>query len=465
MATNNYDQLAKDILANVGGEENVQIVGHCMTRLRLTIKDKAKVNEAAVKALEGVIGIKWAQTQMQIIIGTTVSDLYKVFITLGNFDSQKPVNENLDAPKKEPLTIKNLFPRLIKTMADIMLPNIGVMVAMGMFAAILAIIGPSGAGLVNEENGIYKLLYFAQQGLSYFSPILVAYQASKKFNCSHLWAIGLTAIMFYPDYMVALEDGSISIFGFVPSVSQINGQMVPIILGVLLLSYVEKLFNKILPESLRFSFVGMLSILVTLPVCVYIINPLGIWAGNALATPVNFLYELCPPVVTCLLGATYLLLIMTGMHQVFSIMFFTQFFMAGSEFALIPIMMSLPFTAIAVNLAIVLRADNKKDRHLAVDGIIAEVLGGVIEPSLYGLYLPHPRTLRAFCAGLGVTGLMLGLLHVGVFSFPVFNIIGVSSILSGGTANFIKFLIANGVGMAVAFILIFVFGLGKREEK
>lgn len=463
MATNNYDQLARDILANVGGEENIQIVGHCMTRLRLTIKDKEKVNETAVKALEGVVGVKWAQTQMQIIIGTTVSDLYKIFITLGNFDTGKPIAEP-DEEKKEPLTVKNFFPRLIKTMADIMLPNIGAMIAMGMFAAILAIIGPSGFGLAGEDSGVYKILYFGQTGISYFMPILIAYQASKKFNCNHLWAISLIAIMFLPEYMAAIEEGTISVFGLVPSVAQINGQFVPIVLSVWLLSYVEKFFTKILPDALRFSFVGALSLIVMLPISIYIINPLGLWAGNAMAVPVNFLYGICPPVVTFILGATYMLLIMTGMHQVFSMMFFAQFFMTGSEFALLPIMMTLPLLGIATNLGFIVRTKDKSERHLAIDGIIAEVLGGVIEPSLYGLYLPHPRGLIAMCAGMGVTGLLIGIMNVGVYSFPAFNIIGLASILSGGMGNFVRFLIANAAGMAVSFGILAVFGIGEKKD-
>ena len=462
---NKNETLAKEILKTVGGEENVTFVTHCMTRLRMNFKDRSIVTDEALTAIPGVIGVKWAGDQCQVIIGTTVNNVYDEFIKLGDFGKGPAVEENLDEPKeKEPLTVKSFFGNLLKTVAEIMVPVIALYITMGMFAALTAIFGPQGLNLMSETSGLYRMLDYGQTAINYFVPFFIAYSASKRFNVTLLFAMGLVAVMMYPQFLGEITEGTFSLFGLTPAASALSTQSIPVMLAVWLMSYVESFLKKYMPASLQYSLNGTLCILIMLPICLFILNPIGDTISNLIATPVSYLYGIAPAAVAGLMGLVWLPLIATGMHMVVAGIFYGTFFMTGSEFALFPVMRAIGFVGAAANLAIILRTKDENEKHLSWDGIIALLVGGVIEPSLYGLYIKHPRTLIATCVGLGAAGLVGGLLHVGCFAFPANGIFGITSILAGGTGNFINFCIATVIGCAVTMAMIIVGGLDGKKK-
>ncbi|MBQ9329000.1 MAG: PTS transporter subunit EIIC [Solobacterium sp.] len=463
---NKNEILAKEILNAVGGEENVTFVTHCMTRLRMNFVDRSIVTDEKLNAIPGVIGVKWAGDQCQVIIGTTVNNVYDEFNKLGNFQQGGSIDENLDEPKeKEPFTIKRFFGNILKTVAEIMVPVIALYITMGMFAALTAIFGPQGFNLINETSGFYRMLDYGQTAINYFVPFFIAYSAAKRFHVTPLFAMGLVAVMMYPQFLDEITNGTFALFGLTPAASALSTQTIPVMLAVWLMSYVENFLKKHMPASLQYSLNGTLCILIMLPICLFILNPIGDTISQLIAAPVSYLYGIAPAAVAGLMGLVWLPLIATGMHMVVAGIFYGTFFMTGSEFALFPVMRAIGFVGAAANIAIALRTKNNEEKHLSYDGIIALLVGGVIEPSLYGLYIKHPRTLVATCVGLGVAGLVGGLLHVGVFAFPANGIFGITSVLAGGTGNFINFCIATLIGCAVTAVMILVGGLdGKKKN-
>lgn len=465
MANKKYDELARAVLEHVGGADNVTFCTHCMTRLRFNLRDKSLVQEDELKATDGVAGITWASDQLQVIIGTAVNMVYEEVCAIGHFDKQDAINENLDADEpKRPRSIKGFFGGLMKTMAEIMIPVIGIYISMGMFAAIIAVFGPQGLGVMAADSGLYRLLDFAQLSINYFVPFYIAYSASQRFHTSPITSLGLVGIMMYPDLMSEITDGTLSIFGLVPAATPLNGQTIPVMLAVWLLSYVERLLNRYMPPSLQFSLNGTIALVILVPVSLYLLNPIGNAVSTLIAMPVSFVYEICPPAVCLLLGVIWIPLIMTGMHMVVAGMFYGTFFMTGTEFALFPIMRAIAFTPIFVNIAVILLTKDKNEKALAREGIISLTVGGVIEPSLYGIYLKYPRMLIAACAGLGASGLVMGILHVGVFAMPANGLFGVMSVMAGGMPNFIWFCVATAVGCVVSFAVAMVLGLGAKKE-
>ena len=230
------------------------------------------------------------------------------------------------------------------------------------------------------------------------------------------------------------------------------------------MSYVEGFLKKYMPASLQYSLNGTLCILIMLPICLFILNPIGDTISNLIAAPVSYLYGIAPAAVAGLMGLVWLPLIATGMHMVVAGIFYGTFFMTGTEFALFPVMRAIGFVGAAANLAIILRTKDENEKTLSRDGIIALLIGGVIEPSLYGLYIKHPRTLIATCAGLGVAGLIGGIFHVGCYAFPANGLFGITSILAGGTSNFIYFCIATLAGCAVTMAMILIGGLDGKKK-
>lgn len=465
MSENKYVLLAKRVLEAVGGDENVVFFTHCMTRLRLNFKNKSKVDEQKLSEINGVIGVKWVGDQCQVIIGTSANLVYDEFSKLVSIESGKPVDDNLnDVVTKEPLTVKGFFTGILKTIAEIMVPVIGLYITMGMFAAIIAVFGPQWLNLMPESSGLYRLFDYGQTAINYFVPFFIAYSASKRFKVNPLFAMGLIGIMMYPDFMGEINGKTFELFGFFPAASPLHTQSIPVMLAVWLMSYVEKFLKKHMPESLQFSLNGTISILVLLPISLFILNPLGNTISQMIAAPVSILYGIAPAVVAGIMGLVWIPLIATGMHMVVAGIFYGTFFMTGSEFALFPVMRAIAFVGAAANIAIALRTKDKDEKSLARDGIFALVLGGVIEPSLYGLYIKHPRTLLATSLGLGVMGLVGGLLHVGVFAFPANGIFGITSVLAGGTQNFLYFSIATLIGCAVTVAIILIGGLDKKTR-
>ena len=462
---NKNETLAKEILKAVGGEENVTFVTHCMTRLRLNFKDRGIVKDETLTAIPGVVGVKWAGDQCQVIIGTNVNNVHDEFLKLGNFENGPAVDENLDEKKeKEPLTVKSFFGNILKTIAEIMVPVIALYITMGMFAAVNAVFGPQGLKLMSESSGLYRMLDYGQTAINYFVPFFIAYSAANRFKVTPLFAMGLVAVMMLPDFLTAISEGSFSLFGLTPAASVLSTQSIPVMLAVWLMSYVEGFLKKHMPESLQYSLNGTLCILIMLPICLFLLNPIGDTISRLIAAPVSYLYGVAPAAVAGLMGLIWIPLIATGMHMVVAGIFYGTFFMTGSEFALFPVMRAISFIGAAANLAIALRTKDEDEKHLAWDGIIAVIIGGVIEPSLYGLYIKHPRTMAAACVGLGVAGLVGGLLHVGCFAFPANGIFGLTSILAGGTGNFVNFCIATAIGCAVTIAMILIGGLDGKKK-
>ena len=460
----NYEALAKDILENVGGPENVTFCTHCMTRLRLVVKDKEKVNVDKIKEL-GVSGCVWAGDQLQVVIGTDVNKLYPVVCKVGNFESKEAIKENLDAdntPKK--LKASQIPGAMLKAMGECITPVMPAFITYGMFASLCAILGPDGFGVIAAESGLYILFDTVRNAFMFFIPMLIAYSGSKRFNCTAVFAMLMVGAMLYPDFMTHITEGTFSIFGISPMAVTLNGQIIPVVIMCYAQAQVEKLWDKVLPSQLNLPFKGLLTTIIVLPFMIYVFTPLGTVIGNAFSSAINALYAISGPLVTFLLGSVYLLLIIPGMHMPVVSAFMMGFFISGVDYVAMPIMFPLCFIAAATNAGIMVRSKDKHDKEVASTGLISSLVGGVVEPSLYGLYLIYPRTLFACCAGMGASGLLMGLLGVGSYAFTSTNFLCLTSFVAGGVSNLVKACIAIVVGCAVAFALVMVFGMGKKKE-
>jgi len=466
MAAKNYDELARKVLDHVGGAENITYAAHCMTRLRLNLRDKGKVDQDGVNAVKGVVSSLWSGDQYQIIIGATVNEAYDALCEVGHLEKHDEVQENLDEGPKEPLTVKSFFSGLLTILTECITPLLSAFIAMGMFATVKALFGPTGFGVVGEETGFYQLMDALQQGIMFYIPMMVAYTAAKKFNCTTVYAMSLVAFMLYPDFMNLITGGELSIFGLHVPAYAINGQSIPVIIEVWMLSHIEKFFTKHLPEQIRLPLVGMLSISVVVPFALFIINPAAMMLGNGFTVLLNGMYGYVGPLVTMLLGALWLVLIIPGMHAAVAGFFLLNFFNTGVDYVLLPsAMATVCFICAATNLGYFIKTKDKDQKELASSGIIAMLLGGVVEPSLYGIYLNHIHTFIASMLGMAVTGLYMGLMHVSCNSMASSNFLALGMYLSGGMDNLIKAVIGIAIGMAVAFVYSFMFGAKETKKK
>lgn len=271
----NNKEIAQNVLMAVGGKDNVIQVTHCMTRLRLNLKDQNLPNDGEVKAIKGVLGVARSGGQYQVIIGQNVPKVYEEVCKIGGFAVKAAVDENLDGPK-EKLTPKTVGSNILNYVAGSVTPMIPVMMAAAMFKTLLALLGPDFFKVISAESDIYILLDFLYDAGYYFLPILVGFNAAKKLGLNQMLGAYMGCILIAPD-LVALVGGDqpFTVFGIPCMLNDYSQSLLPIVLSVWVMSYVYKLVAKVMPDILSTVFTPFLTMLIMAPVSLCALAPLG----------------------------------------------------------------------------------------------------------------------------------------------------------------------------------------------
>ncbi len=199
MATDNK-QIAKDVLAAVGGKNNISFVTHCITRLRFTLKDKSIPNSDEIKKINGVIGTNVAGDQYQVIIGQNVPKVYEALCAEAGIAQQDSIDENLDAPK-EKLTFKSAGGKILDYLAGSMTPMIPAMMGAAMFKTLQVVLGPDMLNIFGATSNFYQLCNFVYYGFFYFLPIFLGYTASKKVGLNPVMGMLAAGCLLVPDFV------------------------------------------------------------------------------------------------------------------------------------------------------------------------------------------------------------------------------------------------------------------------
>ncbi|OUP27936.1 hypothetical protein B5F27_08505 [Faecalibacterium sp. An192] len=278
----NYDELAKKIIALVGGEANIANVTHCITRLRFNLKDESKADTEAIRSTPGVVGVTSANGQYQVIIGAEVTQVYeKVAAQLHNLEGGSA------APAKQE---GSFVSRLIDTITGIFTPILPPLTAAGMLKAVLAIL--VAFKLVDSASSTYQVINFMADATFYFLPILLANSAAKKLGCNPYLAMMLGGILIHPNFVsmvtASKETGdAITVFGLPIYNATYSSSVIPILLGVLLMSKVEPLANKFAPKAVRFFTAPLITMLVVGIATLCVLGPIGYVISNILASAIN----------------------------------------------------------------------------------------------------------------------------------------------------------------------------------
>lgn len=460
----NYDQLADRILELMGNKENITFFAHCMTRLRFNVKDKGLVKEDEIDKLEELAGCLWSGEQFQIIVGDAVNSVYDAVCKKGGFQEEEAIDEELDGAVNEKLTFKQVPIRVVETLAGCMMPILPLLLTAGLIAAVNSIIGPDCLNLVTEESDIYRLLFNVYQAALYFLPVSVTITASKKFGCNTMYALMIVFAMMYPDFVAIISEGGFRIYGIPVYPSSYSGQILQGILICWFMSYVERFFKKILPEFLKTTLLGILTVLVMLPISFCLLAPAGYFIGDVICKFLVAVYNVAGPLGTALVGLCWMPLIIAGMHLPLGTLAGIAMYTVGTESVVLPTTMALAFLSATMNVGILIKTKDKKEKELCVSGLVSILLGGIVEPSLYGIYLKHKRVFPILLLGHTVTGFMMGLLHVSVNVPSTSNFLAILAYLGADMGNLVRAVIAILIGMAVIFGLIMVLGVDDKKK-
>ena len=439
----NYELLAKQILSLVGGNENVAGVGHCATRLRFNLKQDEKADLDEIKKLEGVLGVVVKGGQTQVIIGPNVTKVYSALTEL--------TGETTGAAGSD----KKLLARVLDTIVGIFAPIIPAVTGAGMLKAVLSILVVLG---LSKESQNYYMINFISDAVFYFLPVLLANSAAKKFKCNPYFAMAIAGVMIHPKFVDLVSAGdAVHLFGMPVYLYKYASSTIPIILVIWFMSYVERFAEKYSPSIIKVILKPLIVLLVTSPVALIVIGPLGAYCGDQLAAAINVLDSHAGFLVPMLTGAFAPLLVAVGMHISLVPISSIQLADHGSETAMGPGWLASNIAQGGAAMAVALKTKSKRMKQLALSsGITA--LCGITEPVLYGVTLKLKRPLIAVMVSGGIAGLYAGLSGLVRYSFGSPGIPTIAVFIGENPNNIIKALITMAIAFVASFVLTWVLG-------
>ena len=456
MAKKDYKKLAADIVAACGGETNISSASHCMTRLRLTLKDTSKLNVEEAKKIPGVLNIVVQNGEQQFVIGQDVPSLYEEVshynITLGgSVDDEAAAKEDKNAKGGWVNTALSFIGGTFS-------PVIPVLVAGGLMGAVLTLLSTFCG--VTSDSGTYQVIYAINQATFYFLPVFIGFSAATRLKSNGMLGAFLGAILLYVT-INPLADARF--LGIPVTVVSYNSTVFPIILGCIFMSFLYKWFQKVLPISLRTISVPLLTMLITVPVTLIVLGPIGGWAGTALADGVFAIYRAVPAIAVALIGALTCWMVFFGMNNAAYPIVFALLAEVGSDPLICAGMAPANVAVGGACLAAAVIAKNADEKSVATGaGITA--LCGITEPGVYGVLFVKRYPLIGAMIGGGLGGLICGLFGGTqyVISTPGFISFAAYIAPDGTWGNFILMMIVMVVACVAAFVTTMI--LGKKKE-
>ncbi|WKD59613.1 beta-glucoside-specific PTS transporter subunit IIABC [Corynebacterium caspium] len=438
------NKLAKDIIENVGGKENITGLVHCATRLRFSLADAKKVNDAQLNNLDGVLGVVANAAQPQVIIGNQVASVYEEITK----EIGPVATDSAAAPKQD----GNLAMRIIMIVPKVFTPILPAFVASSLLKALLAIL--LLAKVVANDSTTYQMLSLASDVAFFFLPILIAVSAAKVFKANPYMAAIIIAVLIHPSFQKMIAAGDpIHLAGIPVPLVNYGSSLIPAILGVWILSYVERFFNRLFPDSLRFVFAPLCTFLVMFFIMFTAIGPIGFYIGTALAAIMVKLYSTAGVVAIVVIAVLKPFLILTGMHYALAAAFLPVFTTLGYDafYMITAILPNLGQAGAAFGVGV--RAKDKKLKALAFSTSFSAFMG-ITEPALFGINLKYRRPLVGAMIGSGLGGLYAGIMGVKFIAMANFGIIGILGVMPQYLIHIIIAAVITLVASALATIII-----------
>lgn len=427
-----YQKLASEIVKHIGGKENVISLTHCITRLRFKLKNETLADDEFIKNLDGVVTVMKSAGQYQVVIGNKVAEVYaEVMPLLGDMNtSTEEVSEEQ----------QNILNRFIDIISGIFQPILGVMAACGMVKGFNTLF--VALGWYENTSGGYLILNAIGDALFMFLPLFLGYTSAKKFNLKPMVGLVIGAIMCYPsiqnsvlshnlEVMTVAFTGTvfatpiyIDFFGIPIMSMDYTSTVIPVIFVVYFASKCEHLFNRYVPDLVKFFFVPMLTLLIAIPIGLLLIGPVATLGSKLIADTVMSIRDVSPLIAGAVVGLTWQILVIFGLHWGFIPIYINNIVTYGYDNVMMPFF-ACTFATSAVVLAIFIKTKDKKLKELCLPNFISGIFG-VTEPAIYGILVPLKKPLIISCIAGGIGGGFYGAFNfrkfmmggMGIFEFP-----------------------------------------------
>lgn len=450
-----YSKSARQLVEALGGKDNITRVFHCMTRLRFYVKDKNKINETDIKKLPEISGVNWHQDQFQVIAGNEVNEMYAELVKMGvpNDDS----DSSLKTGEK-----KGIGSAIIDSITGCMTPMIPALTAAGMIKVVLTLL--TTFNLVSDSSSTYQVISFIGDAAFYFMPFLIAANAAKVFNVNQSLALIIAGVFLHPNFTAMIASGNpITFFSIPVTPTTYSYSVIPVILMVWIMSYIVKLVDRITPRIVKLILHPTLVILISAPIAIIAIGPLGGIIGDGLAVAIEFLSTKLGFIIVGILAAAFPFIVMTGMHHALTPIGLNAVATGGDTLIFVSQVCSNVAQG-GASLAVAIRSKDKNMKQLAsASGISA--LMGITEPALYGVTLKLKRPVVAAAIAAGIGGIVGGLLQVTLYIAQNCLLAVPAFISEEGMTNFFYGILMIVISFAGAFILTLIFGFTDETEE
>lgn len=462
-----YENLAKNIIKEVGGKENINSLTHCITRLRFKLKDENLANEKALKELGDVITVVRSGGQYQVVIGNKVPFVYQDVCELLGLGE-----ESQSEPEEAPKGVVNKF---IDIISACFAPILGPLVACGIIKGLNALL-VFLLGSTFSTSGTYLVFNAIGDSMFYFMPILLGYAAAKKFNVNVVVGMLIGASLCYPSIQAkALSTGealgTIGILGDyyttflnIPMIAtDYTSSVIPVIVVVAFASFIQRKAKQIIPELIQNFFVPFLVLVISLPVGLLVIGPLVELFTNSLSYGFTAMFELSPVITGIVLGFFWQVLIIFGLHWSAVPVAMINLTNMGYD-TLLMVTHPAAFAQTAALFAMFLKMKDKNKKMLSLPAIVSG-LCGVTEPSIYGYTLAAKKPFIASMIGAAVGNGMMCVLGVKRYIMGAGGVFGMVNYISpdGDVSGVIMAALSILVAMVISFVLTFV--LWKDDSK
>lgn len=440
----NYKETAASILSLIGGKENVSHLEHCSTRLRFTLKNNDLVETEKLEKVDGVIGVR-QNVQCQVIIGNDVVEVYdEMKVLLGELSQN-------DRPKEK----QKWGTVLLDFVISIFQPLIPAIAGGGVLKSLLLL--ASVTGLMSDQSQTYQILNLIGGAPLYFLPILVAMTTANKLKVNQLVAVSAVGALILPDLTAMLADGT-SFLGFGVTNIAYASQVFPAILTVLFYAQVEKIFTKYSPKPIRIFFVPMMSLLITVPIALLILGPLGYNVGTVFSTVIIWLYTHFGWVATSVLAAVLPFMVVTGMHKAMIPYAVSSMSEIGAELLYLPASLAHNIAESGACFAVSIKTKDQKLRSTAVSAGIS-ALFGITEPALYGVTILNKRVLYSVMFASLVGGGFAGIMAIKAFALVGPGLASITMFVDkANPMNLIWAFVTLGISFGVGFLsVLFVY--------
>lgn len=441
------NKLAKDIIKNVGGKENVLSLTHCVTRLRFQLKDEGKANTDVLKNMDGVVTVMQTAGQYQVVIGNHVPDVFKDVCEVAGISGGEGSGEKVKRKFSE---------AALDIISGIFMPSIGILCASGILKGVNIILDM--AGLIPAASGLGQILAGAADAMFWFFPIILGFNAFKKLGGNPYLGMTLGAALCYP----ALQGVDLNVLGF-----NVNATYTSTMLPILVMSFIavpmEKWLNKVVPDVVKTFVVPAVVLFVCVPVGFCLIGPAANEVGAIINNVIQGAYGFSPIVAGILLGFLWQLLVMVGCH-VLVVLPMMMGLMAGEPQPLMAVVAFPSFVQTGAVFAIWLKSKNKKLKTIALPAWISGIFG-VTEPAIYGVTLPNGKQFILTCVGAGVIGGLSVLLGVSQFTMGGMGVFALPAMIdpANGSGSIISAVIVAVAAIVIGFIIAFVTYKDKKE--